>query len=172
MSRHTLPAAEDAPRLRDPRHRVNRRAIGWWSLRAALGWLVVVGVQLVIRFTTGDGVAWLLTSALICVGVGIVHVMVMPQWRYRVHRWEITADAVYTLSGWANLEWRVAPVSRIQTVDTERRPLEQLFGLATVTVTTASAAGAVEINGIDHELAADLVEELTARTQDHRGDAT
>lgn len=171
MSQHTLPGAAPGPRLRDPRNRVSTRAIAWWSLRAAIRWLVVVAIQLVIRFTTPDA-DWLLISGIACAGVGLLHVLVMPQWRYRVHRWEITAEAVYTRTGWANLEWRVAPVSRIQTVDTERSPLEQLFGLATVTVTTASAAGPVEIDGIDHELAASLVEELTARTQAEQGDAT
>src|SRR4051794_41629800 len=65
----------------------------------------------------------------------------MPRWRFAVHRWEAAPDAVYTQSGWFDQERRIAPVSRIQTVDTERGPLEQLFGLSSVTVTTASAAG-------------------------------
>lgn len=52
------------------------------------------------------------------------------------------------------------------------RPLEQLYRLATVTVTTASAKGAVRIEGLDHELAAELAERLTRITQDTPGDAT
>jgi len=79
---------------------------------------------------------------------------------------------VYTLSGWLNQEWRVAPVSRIQTIDTKRGPFQQLLGLATVTVTTASAAGPVEIEGLDHEVAQRLVVELTNTTQATPGDAT
>lgn len=146
--------------------------MGWWALHAALGWLVVVAVQLVLALALPAGPTWLLVTALCSAAVGVAHVLVMPRWRYRVHRWEITPEAVYTRAGWFNLEWRVAPVSRIQTVDTERGPLEQLFGLASVTVTTASAAGPVEINGLDHDLAAELVEDLVVRTQANRGDAT
>jgi membrane protein YdbS with pleckstrin-like domain len=41
-------------------------------------------------------------------------------------------------------------MSRIQTVDTVRGPLQQLLGLSTVTVTTASAAGPLQVKGIDH----------------------
>lgn len=63
-------------------------------------------------------------------------------------------------------------MSRIQTVDTVRGPLEQLFGLATLTVTTASAKGALKIEGLGHETAADLAERLTRITQDTPGDAT
>lgn len=175
MDAPTGSAADPAPgtlRLRDPRNRVSRKAIGWWTLHAAIGWIVVVAVQLAIALAAPSGPTWLLITGLCSAGIGLVHVLVMPWWRYRVHRWETTPEAVYTLAGWFNLEWRVAPVSRIQTVDTKRGPLEQLFGLSSLTVTTASAAGPVEINGLDHELAARLVEELVARTHAERGDAT
>ncbi|EUA22778.1 bacterial PH domain protein [Mycobacterium xenopi 3993] len=71
----------------------------------------------------------------------VVSAVVVPWWRYRVHRWEISPQAVYTRSGWLVQERRIAPISRVQTVDTYRGPLERLFGLANVTVTTASSAG-------------------------------
>jgi membrane protein YdbS with pleckstrin-like domain len=44
--------------------------------------------------------------------------------------------------------------------------------LSSVTVTTASAAGPIKIVGLDHELAADLVQRLTSATQAASGDAT
>ncbi len=96
----------------------------------------------------------------------------MPRWRYRVHRWETTAEAVYAASGWLLQEWRVAPLSRVQTVDTQRGPLQQLFGLASVTVTTASSRGAIVIDGLDHDEAVELVSRLTETTQAIPGDAT
>jgi len=104
--------------------------------------------------------------------VAVTHVTVMPLWRYNVHRWETTPEAVYTQSGWFKQEWRIAPVSRIQTVDSARGPFEQLFRLANVTVTTASAAGPVRISGLDRETAQRLVDELTANAQATAGDAT
>ncbi len=159
-------------RLRPPRHRVSRRAIGYWTLRAALGWLVPLIVAAVWLLA---GTAHLATYLYVLAGIAVVaavHVIAMPQWRFRVHRWETTAEAVYTQAGWLNQSRRVAPVSRIQTVDTERGPLEQLFGLTNITVTTASAAGPLKIHGLDHETAQRLVDELTSTTQAHPGDAT
>ena len=98
--------------------------------------------------------------------------IVMPQWRYRVHRWEATRDAVYVQSGWITQERRLAPISRIQTVDSKRGPIEQLLGLADVVVTTASAAGPLVIQGLDQAVAEALVAELTATAQAAPGDAT
>lgn len=115
---------------------------------------------------------WVIAAPVGTVLVAAGHLTVMPQWRYRVHRYEITDQAVYTQSGWFNQERRIAPISRVQTVDTERGPIEQVFGLSNVTVTTASSAGALEIKGLDRALAERIVEDLTSTTQATRGDAT
>ena len=55
----------------------------------------------------------------------------------------------------------IAPISRVQTVDTYRGPLDQVFGLANVTVTTASSAGAVHIVALDVDVADHVVAQLT-----------
>jgi membrane protein YdbS with pleckstrin-like domain len=141
-------------------------------VRAAVGWVALLVLQ--VGWLAGD-TAHLTPHVIglaVTVALAAVHVAVMPQWRFRVHRWETTAEAVYTQAGWLNQSRRIAPVSRIQTVDTARGPLEQLFGLTNITVTTASAAGPLKIDGLDHQTAQRLVDELTTSTQANRGDAT
>lgn len=159
-------------RLRPPRHRVERRAILWWTAQAALPVVsVVIGLALAAWWVESARF-WLVSALIVSTVLGTCYTAVMPQWRYRVHRYETTDDAVYTASGWISREWRVAPLSRIQTVDTARGPLQQLLRLSSVTVTTASAAGPLTIQGLDHQVAADLVQHLTAATQSTPGDAT
>lgn len=110
---------------------------------------------------------------LVLVGAAMTtYVLVVPTWKYAVHRWEVTETAVYTQTGWWARERRIAPMSRIQTVDYAEGAFERLFGLASVTVTTASAAGAVEIGGLDRDLALALVSELTVKADAEPGDAT
>jgi hypothetical protein len=165
-------ATAAALRLRDPQHRVSRRAIGYWTLRAGLGWLVPLAVEVGWMLADlghlGTHLIWLAVTVV----MAALHIAIMPQWRYRVHRWETTPQAVYTQSGWFSQSRRIAPISRIQTVDTERGPFEQLLGLSNITVTTASAAGPLKIEGLDHETAQRLVDELTTTTQANPGDAT
>lgn len=159
-------------RLRVPAHRVSPRARWYWAGRALLGWVGVFVIEVLILASSGAsgvaiGVVFGVTGLL-----AIAHLVVMPQWRYRVHRWESTDTAVYTQSGWFTQERRIAPIARIQTVDTHRGPIEQLFGLANVTVTTASAAGPIKIHGLAWYDAEQLVEELTARTGQSTDDGT
>lgn len=158
--------------LRPPRRRVERRAIGWWAAQAVAVVLPPVFVLVLLAVLITPARPWLLLSAAVVGAPGLLVILVMPYWRYRVHRWEHTDDAVFTRAGWVRQEWRIAPLSRVQTVDTVRGPLQQLFRLATVTITTASAAGSVKIDGLDHAFARDLVEELTRVTQATPGDAT
>jgi uncharacterized protein len=132
-----------------------------WAVAALLAWIVPVAAQ-VVWVTVHPGSGWLhacvaaVTVVLMAGNIGVV-----PVWRYRVHRWEISPQAVFTRTGWLVQERRIAPISRVQTVDTYRGPLDRLFGLANVTVTTASSAGAVHIVGLDSDVANRVVEQLT-----------
>ncbi|MFI9116818.1 PH domain-containing protein [Streptomyces venezuelae] len=163
---------EDAVRLRPPRNAVDERAVTWWRSRLLATTAVPVVVLAVLGAFIEPARFWLLVPAAAVAAVGLACTAFFPSWWFRVHRWEVTEDAVYVRSGAFWQEWRIAPMSRIQTVDTSRGPLEQAFRLATVTVTTASSKGALRIEGLDHELAADLAERLTAITQATPGDAT
>ena len=159
------------PGLRDPSRRVSRRAVAYWTVRAALDGLILLGAEVAVAVGTGLSAAWVIALALTLV-VMAGYVLIMPRWRYRVHRWEVTADAVYTRTGWLSVTWRIAPISRIQTIDSHRWFGERLFGLANVTATTASASGPVHIRGLDTATADRLLDELTAATGALPGDAT
>ncbi|MER5884362.1 PH domain-containing protein [Streptomyces sp. NPDC001941] len=159
-------------RLRPPRHRLDPRAPAWWRARLLVTTAVPVAVLGVLGVFLAGARPWLLLAAAVVAVIGLATALLLPRWWYRVHRWEVTDDAVYVRTGYFWQEWRIAPMSRIQTVDTVRGPLEQAFRLATVTVTTASARGALRIAGLDHELAAGLAERLTEITQGTPGDAT
>ncbi|WP_102145284.1 PH domain-containing protein [Mycobacterium hubeiense] len=147
--------------LVDPANPPSRKAPIVWAVGAAIPWLVLVIAQLV-WFTLAGQLMWVHWLAMAATLVGIVvSVVVAPLWRYRVHRWDISPEAVYTRTGWLVQERRIAPISRVQTVDTQRGPLDRLFGLANVTVTTASSAGAVRIVALDSEVADRVVAQLT-----------
>jgi membrane protein YdbS with pleckstrin-like domain len=160
-----------ATRLREPSQRVSPRARLMWLLTAALQGLVLLLVLAVVG-PVRDWVPLPWWAVGLAAVVAAAYVLVVPQWRYLVHRWETTDTAVYTQTGWWARERRIAPMSRIQTVDYVEGAVARLFGLASVTVTTASAAGALEIAGLDRARARQLVDELTLKADAVEGDAT
>lgn len=155
--------------LVDPANPPSHKAPMVWALAAAIPWGVLVVAQLV-WFALDARPGWWHAGAAVATVLGILtFVVVAPIWRYRVHRWDVSLDsqegtvtpAVYTRTGWLVQERRIAPISRVQTVDTHRGPLDRIFGLANVTVTTASSAGAVRIVALDLDVADRIVAQLT-----------
>jgi len=161
----------DTATLRQPAQRVSPRAPAIWAVGAAirglfLGAALFVAAVVVELFTMPIW-AWV---GYVVAALG--YVLVMPVYRYRVHRWESTATAVYTQSGWLSRERRIAPMSRVQTVDLQQTAVSRLFGLANVIVTTASAAGPLRIEALDVAVAERLVDDLTRQAEAEAGDAT
>jgi membrane protein YdbS with pleckstrin-like domain len=160
-------------RLRPPRNKLDRRAPMLWALKGLIDSVILlVGVAIVTRFVPDEFQQWMTMLLGISIALAVLVTVVVPIWRYRVHRWEVTEDAVYASRGWWRQEWRIAPISRLQTIDTVRGPLQRRFGLASLTVTTASAAGPILIEGLDGEVARELSTQLTAISAQDGSDGT
>ena len=156
----------------DPEQRPSTRAPLVWALIGAVPWLLLALLQLGWAIVD-PRLPWLHVLALALTAIGLlVAVVVAPIWRYRVHRWDVSDQAVYTRTGWLVQERRIAPISRVQTVDTSRGPLDRLLGLANVRVTTASSAGAVHIVALDLPVAEHVAAALTDAAALGSGDAT
>lgn len=163
--------------LRPPAHRVSPAARWLWAIQGAVLAAVIAAVVITLSLTlSDDGPHWfevvLAVARWLLVPIGLVAVVIEPLWRFRVHRWEVTADAVYTLEGWLTRTWRIVPISRIQTVDTSRGPLQQLLGLTSVSVRTASHAGSTSIEQLPAPLAAAVAHDLGLRANAIRDEAT
>jgi membrane protein YdbS with pleckstrin-like domain len=154
-------ASSEGVDMVDPANPPSRRAPLRWAVGGVFPWLLLAAAQ-VAWLEFDKRMLWLhiLIGVVTLLGA-LVSVAVVPTWRYRVHRWELGPEAVFTRTGWLVQERRIAPISRVQTVDTYRGPVDRLFGLANVTVTTASSAGAVHIVALDVDVADHLVAQLT-----------
>ena len=163
--------------VRDPAWSLSRSAIGLWVSEGVLGTVLYgLAVTAFLVFVPADAgrvvaVARWATPALVVV-YGALFIGVRPRLRYRVHRWEVTADAVYTLTGWLTRTWTLVPVSRIQTVDVTRGVVQQLFGLASVAVLTASSQGTVRIPHLEKDVARRVADDLARRAEMVRDEAT
>lgn len=167
------PASAELVQLRDPANKVSPRAVAYWTTEALIGQVIFIGILAVVYVVALPERYWWATALLaVFVLAALVDILVKPRYRYAVHRWEVTPTAVYTRTGWVSREQRIAPLSRVQTVDSKQGPLMRLFRLASITVTTASAAGPITVAGLDRDLAEQVVAELTEITGSIEGDAT
>ncbi|WP_210648971.1 PH domain-containing protein [Nocardioides sp. SYSU D00065] len=160
------------PVLRAPAHQVSPRAVPFWTVSALIGDAVLVVAALVAWLLIPGVPSWVGLIVALAAALAVAHVVLMPRIRFRVHRWEVTDTAVHTREGWIGRQSRIAPLSRVQTVDSRQGALMRLFGLSSITVTTASAAGPITVDCLDQDTARDVVARLTAITAATADDAT
>lgn len=170
MSTVTVPIGPS--RLRPPREALDPRVRAWWRLHVVAPPVLAAVVLAILALVLPGAGAWLITALVAVAALGVATAVWLPGLWYRRHRWELTDDAVYTRGGLVWIEWRAAPLARVQTVEGLQGPVQRWFGIATLVVTTASAKGAVTVVGIDDDRASALAAALTRRTQTVPGDAT
>ncbi|MCD2146824.1 PH domain-containing protein [Gordonia paraffinivorans] len=169
---HTDPANAVHPTLREPVNQVDPRARTLWRLPPLIFGIPATIAAIAVAVVAPEARAVATCAAVVLALLTAFYATVVPLWRYRFHRWEVSDDAVYSQTGWFVRHRVIIPIARIQVVDTEAGPLEQLLGLAKLTVTTASSAGTIHIAGLDAELARTTASDLTIRTQAFTDDAT
>jgi membrane protein YdbS with pleckstrin-like domain len=163
--------------VRDPAWSLPRSAIGLWLTEGAIASVFLGAAAAVVALVVPSWVGgplpvlrWLLP---VLAGLyAVVAIGVRPWIRHRVHRWEVTDEAVYTLTGWLTRTWTLVPIARIQTVDVTRGVLQQLFGLASVVVLTASSQGTVRIPHLESDIARRVADDLAHRAEQVRDEAT
>lgn len=169
--------AAGATTPREPQWRVARLAIGLWTVQAITQsiFLMIPAVAASI-FVPDAAPRWLVLATDILpwalAVLFLAEIFILPRYKYAVHRWEVTGDGIYTLTGWVSRTWILVPISRIQTVDVTRGPLQRMFGVASVSVRTASAQGTVEIQQLEHYTAAQVADDLAKRANLYDDDAT
>jgi uncharacterized protein len=163
--------------VREPAWPLSRSAIGLWVTEGIISAVLLgIGATLFAAFVPSDAPApfpllrWLVPAAVVVYAV--VAIGIRPWVRFRVHRWEVTGEAVYTLTGWLTRTWTLVPISRIQTVDVTRGVLQQLFGLSTVAVMTASSQGTVQVWHLEADVAQRVADDLAHRAEQVRDQAT
>ena len=165
------PSGATAP-AREPAWSLSRSAISLWTVQGVVGALLLGALTgaVLLLLPVPTWLRW--TLPLLVLVDAVVAIGIRPRLSYRVHRWEVTDEAVYTLTGWLSRTWTLVPISRIQTVDVTRGVVQQLFGLASVAVLTASSRGTVAIPHLEAAVAARVAEELARRAEVVRDEAT
>jgi membrane protein YdbS with pleckstrin-like domain len=142
---------------REPQQRLPRAALTYWRTQA-----IVMGLVVPIAVGSSLGLLWAALALLVAVLAGwFAPAVLWNRWRY-----EIREEELDLRHGLLTVKRTLVPIRRVQHVETESGPLQNRFGLATVSVHTA--AGATKIPALDQgeaEAVRRRVGEL-ARTRD------
>lgn len=100
-----------------PRHRVEKRARIVWTLESMWTWAILFGLQLGWYYWGDQTMGyWNWVVFAVTTPIAVLGVLVAPWWRYIVARWDVSPTAICSRTGWWTIQFRIAPLNRLQTV--------------------------------------------------------
>ncbi len=157
----SAPLVGDDPTVR---HRLQHRVIAYWRWRLAmavlpavvllggLAWVLPIGVP---------GLAWAVVA--VSVIVVVVALLVLPPIRYRVFWFAVSPSEIDIQHGIIFVKRTVVPLERVQSLRTERGPIADYYGMASLHIRTAG--GSVNISGLRRSEADELCTRISRLTE-------
>lgn len=156
----TAPGSDAA--MVEPRERLEPRVIVYWILTDLFSSLLLSALLLFVASpllperlgefrAAADLALWIVAGTLVAVAI-LGAPLAWQRWRFG-----FVGELLLMRYGILFVEERAVPVRRMQHVDLSRGPIERLFGLATLVVSTAGNEGsAFRVPGLSRQRAQDL----------------
>ena len=143
--------------------KLSKKALGCMYVSTAVG--SFIGIAGIIA----ANILWLIPNniqvgKMISIGVVVVlliHTAISPYFRFHRYRYAITEEYIDVQEGYIFVERNLVPLERLHKMQTNRGPIDRMFKVAKVTVTTAG--GDVTLRFLDEEKADYIAESLSRR---------
>lgn len=122
--------------------------------------LLIIGAANVFWIMPHDITAgkWI---SLILVALILIDVLISPYFRYHRYRYSINDECIDIREGYLFVKRNIVPIERLHKLQTAKGPIDQIFRVAKVIVTTGG--GDVTISFLEEEKAEQIAEKLRKR---------
>ena len=140
--------------------KLSKKALGCMYVATGIGSLIGLGILVVINVLLfiPEGIQFGMTISLILGGVILFNALVSPYFRFHRYRYQIDEEFIDIREGYLFVKREIVPIQRLHKMETLRGPIDTMFGVAKVKVTTAG--GDVVIRFLEQEKAERIAEGL------------
>ena len=140
--------------------KLSKRALGCMYVATGLGSVVLLGVLLplnIFLFLPENSVIGEVISGVLAVLI-LANAVISPYFRYHRYRYKIDEEFIDIREGYLFVTREIVPIERLHKMETVRGPIDAMFGVSKVKVTTAG--GDVVIRFLEKEKAEKIAEGL------------
>lgn len=140
--------------------KLSKKALGCMYVATGIGsliGLVILATVNVLLFIP-EGIQIGMTISLILGGVILFNALASPYFRFHRYRYQIDEEFIDIREGYLFVKREIVPIQRLHKMETLRGPIDTMFGVAKVKVTTAG--GDVVIRFLEQEKAEHIAEGL------------
>ena len=139
---------------------LNKKAINCMRMAALIGTVILLVIAIVLVIFLRD-VIWLMLLLGALLALDAVYVITVPIIRYKRYKYRITEDEIDVIEGFIWVKREIVPIERLHKIEIAQGPIDRLYKLAKVEVTTAG--GDVTIRFLERDVAERIADSLKIR---------
>lgn len=141
---------------------LNRKAMGCMYVSTGIITLISIAViTFIMYFFSLFSYPVLKVIYIVLVILMAADEIISPPFRYRRYRYAIDEECIDIREGYLWIEEHIVPIERLHQIEMSQGPIDRLFGLTKVIVTTAG--GEVTIRFLEYEKARRIADTLKAK---------
>ncbi len=90
--------------------------------------------------------------------LAILNILISPYFRYHRYRYKLDEEAMEIIEGYIFVSHNIVPIERIQNIELQQGPIDKIFGVSKMTITTGG--GEETLRFVSGEVARALSERL------------
>lgn len=140
--------------------KLSKKALGCMYVATAIGSIVMLAIVAVLNimiFIPENIVVGMVISAVVALII-LLHTVISPYFRFHRYAYKIDEEFIDVREGYLFVTREIVPIQRLHKMQTVRGPIDTMFGVAKVKVTTAG--GDVVIRFLEQEKAEKIAEGL------------
>lgn len=143
--------------------KLSKRALGSMYVATALSSILGIAVIAIanVLWIGPNEIQMGRTISFVAAGLLLAHMAFSPYFRFHRYRYQITDEFIDVREGYIFVERKLVPLERLHKMQTNKGPIDRIFKVAKVTVTTAG--GDVTLRFLDEEKAEHIAESLSRR---------
>lgn len=143
--------------------KLSKKALGcMYTATAILSIIVIIIITTItILFFIPNNITIGSISSFIVSFLIMLDAIISPWFRYHRYRYDINDQCIDILEGYIFIERNIVPIERLHKLQTSQGPIDRLFGVAKLIVTTAG--GDVTIRFLEEDIADKIAENLRER---------
>lgn len=143
--------------------KLNKKAIGCMFSATLVRFIITTAILflalLIVNTNTNDTVKKVVQITIITIIViDLMVVIISPKIRYNRYRYLINEDKIDVIEGFIFIKRNIVPINRLHKLSVHQGPIDRIFGLAKVSVSTAG--GDVVLRFLENEKANFIAEAL------------
>ena len=145
--------------------KLSKEAIGCMFVATLVQLIISSSILFVIWFIFREYLPQIVKSIMIVIILlDLLYLIISPKIRYERYRYSITEDAIDVREGFIFIKRSIVPIERLHKIAIEKGPIDRMFKLAKVIVTTAG--GDVVIRFLQDEKSEFIAEALKKKIND------